>query len=72
MVLLKRPWIFDNQFVVVHQCTPKLTASDPQFRTVQMWLQVRGLPNQWSSTGSWLDTRYTLSLLFECDLAGQW
>lgn len=48
-VLMKRPWIFDSQFVVVHQWTPKLTVDDPCFRSVQVWLQVKGLPNHWSS-----------------------
>lgn len=47
--LMKRPWIFDNQFVVVHPWNPHLSEHDISFHSVQMWVQVRSLPHHWCS-----------------------
>lgn len=48
-VLMKQPWFFDNQIMVLHHWMQNLTPQDPIFKRVPMWIQVKGLPTHWSS-----------------------
>lgn len=45
----KRPWFFDSQMLVLQQWKPNLEKDNLSFRRGPMWIQVRGLPNHWSS-----------------------
>lgn len=63
-VLLKRPWIFDNQFVVLQPWTPKLTADYNNFSIAKIWVQVKGLLNHWSAKA----VGWKLGKLFHCCL----
>lgn len=42
-VLMRQPWFFDNQILVLHQWQQHLNVQDPIFKRVPMWIQVRGL-----------------------------
>lgn len=46
-VLLKRLWFFENHIIVLHPWKQNLKSNDELFRKMQMWVQVRGLPNHW-------------------------
>lgn len=48
-VLQKRPWFFDNQLIVLHQWRQDIKQEDDSFRKGLIWIQIRGLPNHWSS-----------------------
>lgn len=48
-VLMKKPWFFDHQLLIVQPWKPKLRGDDQCFSTTQIWVQVRGLPSYWSS-----------------------
>lgn len=48
-VLLKRPWHFDNQILVLQPWKPQLKQDDASFRRCSMWIHIKGLPNHWVS-----------------------
>lgn len=58
--LLKRPWFFDNQFLILHPWQPKQCVDDERFNQATLWVQVRGIPHYWSS----VDVGWRLGKLF--------
>lgn len=48
-VLRKRPWFFDNQFLVLQKWEPKMQKEDERFTRIPLWIQIRGIPQHWVS-----------------------
>lgn len=48
-VLLKRPWFFDYQILVLHPWTPQLKYGDECLNRALFWIHIRGLPYHWCS-----------------------
>lgn len=48
-VMMKRPWFFDNQVLVLRPWDQKLQCGDECFTRAPLWIHVRGLPHQWTS-----------------------
>lgn len=47
--LLKRPWLFENQILVLQPWHKTLTKEDESFSRSTLWVQIRGVPHHWSS-----------------------
>lgn len=54
ILLLKKPWFFENQFLVIHLWKPELNIGDDSFKRALTWIQIWGLPNhQFSKQVVW-------------------
>lgn len=48
-VMLKRPWFFENQFLVMHKWEPKMKKENECFCMIPLWAQITGIPHHWAS-----------------------
>lgn len=47
--MLRRPWFFKNQLLLLQRWKPNMKSDDDCFRMAPMWIQIRKVPTHWSS-----------------------
>lgn len=47
--LTQRPWLYDNQMIVLQPWRPGLRKDDPSFRKGLIWIRINRIPNNWLS-----------------------
>lgn len=49
IAILKQPWMFDNQLLVLNKWKPGAQRDDVSFSKAPMWVRIEGIPHHWQT-----------------------